>query len=1160
MKAEVRSRGRRALSVLLTLALMLSLISGAWALETRETGQTVTVTLEYTDESGTGTYYLPPTQVEVEEGDQLLDVLQRGYQDLGSVTYSALYGFTVTPKDGQGVGEVNWGKKAWWPFANSVKVGNRYQVQAGDVIRMIYVQDSSQGVPGYVPPSAGGGQGTLSINKDKLVSSLAQLTQSQINANTQAYEQALQVALDGASTQEQVNEQAQVVAQLLAQKVPATAVTVTPGEVTLMVGQTQTLTAQVTPAESNDTVVWYSENSHIAQVTDQGVVRAVGEGTTVITAQANETVKGTVTVTVTGIPAQSITLSQTQLELEAGQGVRLTAQVAPADTTDALVWESSDPETISVDDSGLVVAHKAGSAAITAKAGGCSAVCTVTATPREVPTTPTVVFQHTDGRITQWDDSHTITLSALDEGKFVLEGVDVDQSTYWSCKVQDGVSESSVVYISSKGVFYPAVGEYPAYVYDKNPEWYVAKELASFTLKVVPTQVTDLKLYQDGWPVSGEEPIYLSGTQRKQVTVKGCVDGVYISMPNQALQATATDGAYIYTMDEENGLEFFAEDQGMHTFTVSLADNPQVSVSFQATAKRIDVTGLTVTCPEVFYISSWNGLGYQYEGVTADSMDPNGRYTVSIEPYNATVKDVVWVSHDPDVAEFQATYGNGIVPKKAGTARFTVTSVDNPAATQDVTIRFEYKYPLERVELEQTSFTLPQFESMDLNLLVTPANATNQRFAWSYSQDGVVQVSDNVTSTPGTMTTTHTLSALEQGTVTVTGTPLDDTAGAQPIQFTVTVTQPEAVEDLDFDRYVTDNISHALTYLGDQLEGNYSYGSEWSLFTLLRAGGSLSRSDLEDYYDSVVQQLQSGDRMLPTDYFRVVVTLLAMGEDPTDVAGMNLIDTLCSYPNLDRMTSNMMSYTLLALDAKDYEVPQGALWTREALIEKILTFQNENGGFGLSSADRVSVDVTAMTLQALAPYRDRAEVQTAFDRALDYLRGELTADCGYINEGDDNGCTAAQVLTALAVAGIDPLDPDNGFTHGNYNLVTKLDQFKRDTGFTTFMASNEPDGMGTAQIGYALEAYRRFAAGESSLFDLTQWTPAPPTSGGDDGEDQAPGASQQPGGTQNGGEADQQVPQTGDANDLAQYLLILGLSGAALWSAVEVQRKKKSRG
>ena len=126
MRAESRRRGRRWLSLLLTLAMVWTLVSGALALNTSRSGaQTVTVTMEYADESGHTMYYLPPTQVELEEGDILVDVLQQGYQDRGSVTYSALYGFTVTPNDGQAVGEVNWGKKAWWPFVDSVKACGR---------------------------------------------------------------------------------------------------------------------------------------------------------------------------------------------------------------------------------------------------------------------------------------------------------------------------------------------------------------------------------------------------------------------------------------------------------------------------------------------------------------------------------------------------------------------------------------------------------------------------------------------------------------------------------------------------------------------------------------------------------------------------------------------------------------------------------------------------------------------------------------------------------------------------------------------------------------------------------------------------------------------------------------------------------------------------
>lgn len=1081
---------RCAMSMLLCAVMLLGIVSPVFAAEPKENKQTATVTIEYVDENGQARYFLPPTLVEIPESNVLADVLNAAYQEKGEVTYSTVYGFTVSPKDGEPVKEEGWGKKAWWPFVNSAKTGNKYQVQPGEVVRFIYAQDArGTGFPGYVPPASQSQQGSVSVNKDKLIADLAKLTQKQIADNQAAYENALAVAIDLQASQEDVNAQAQKVADILNQEVPATDITVSPQSLNLMVGQSQQMTAELSPAESSDTVVWFSENTDVAQVTSDGVVYAVGTGTTYITAQANSHVKESVEITVTGIPTQSITLNKTNLVLEAGQGERLKAAVTPEDTTDTPVWTSSDPSVAVVDETGMVVGKAAGSATIGVVSGEKSASCTVTVTAREVVTEPTVVFSHTDGRITDLGDDNTIVLSPLDEGKFILEGYE-GGTTYWSCSKKVEGSESSQIFIASGGKFYPEIGEYPAYVYDKNPEWYEdAQLIAQFVLKVVPTGVEELKLFMNGRELNTETPVQLSGTEAKTVTVKGKVDGVFIPIPGQALNATSTEGSYIYeSFDVKNALDFFAENQDMHTFTISLLDNPEVKAEFQATSKKIDVTGLTVTYPETFYINNWNALGYQYVGITSHASEEEGRYEINIEPYNATVKDVQWVSHNPEIAEYQDAYGNGIVPKKAGVAKFTVTSTDNPAATQEITIRFAYKNPLEKVELEQDTYVLKQYESIDLNLLVTPANATNQRFTWTYSQDGIVQVTDQITSTPGTMTTTHALSALEQGTVTVTGTPIDDTLGANAISFTVTVTEASGAEDLDFDRYVTQNIDHSLTYLESELEGYYMYGSEWNLFTVLRAGGELKQTDLNQFYQSVAEKLKSGSRLLPTDYFRIVIALQVMGKDPTDVDGIDVIDRLVNYSNLDRLSSNMMAYTLMALDTKDYEVPENAKWTRESLLDMILAFQNpENGGFGLSDNKTVGVDITAMTLQTLAPYNNDQypQVQAAIEKALSYLRSEMTTDCGYFVEGDDNACSAAQVLTALSVLGIDPLDPANGFTKGPNNLVVKMDQFRLDYGFTTFMNKRQPDTMAAAQIGYALEAYRRFAQGANSLFDMT---------------------------------------------------------------------------
>ena len=66
--------------------------------------------------------------------------------------------------------------------------------------------------------------------------------------------------------------------------------------------------------------------------------------------------------------------------------------------------------------------------------------------------------------------------------------------------------------------------------------------------------------------------------------------------------------------------------------------------------------------------------------------------------------------------------------------------------------------------------------------------------------------------------------------------------------------------------------------------------------------------------DSLLRELNSDSRILPTDYFRVVITLAAMGQDQTDFEGINILERMYNYQGLNNYTSNMMSFTLMAYD------------------------------------------------------------------------------------------------------------------------------------------------------------------------------------------------------------------------------------------------------
>lgn len=168
--------------------------------------------------------------------------------------------------------------------------------------------------------------------------------------------------------------------------VAANDVTLTPDKTTLNVGEKQTLTATVLPADAtNKNVTWVSSDTSVATV-ENGVVTAIGKGTatiTVTTADGNHTATCEVTVK---IPVSSVTLNPTSTALVVGDTKQLTAKVAPANADDSTVtWKSGNTNVATVDQNGNVTAVGVGSTIITATAGGKSATCKITVTAKPVP-------------------------------------------------------------------------------------------------------------------------------------------------------------------------------------------------------------------------------------------------------------------------------------------------------------------------------------------------------------------------------------------------------------------------------------------------------------------------------------------------------------------------------------------------------------------------------------------------------------------------------------------------------------------------------------------------------------------------------------------------------------------------------------------------------
>ena len=266
-----------------------------------------------------------------------------------------------------------------------------------------------------------------------------------------------------------------------------------------------------------------------------------------------------------------------------------------------------------------------------------------------------------------------------------------------------------------------------------------------------------------------------------------------------------------------------------------------------------------------------------------------------------------------------------------------------------------------------------------------------------------------------------------------------------------------------------------------------AFGSEWLVIALARSG----REVPDSYYDSVVKAVQDAGGVLSdrkfTEYSRTILALTAIGKDPTNVGGYDLLSKLADMDNVTFQGLNGAIFALIALDSNKYDVPAvadgGKQVTRDGLVAYILEQQLSDGGWALSG-DNADPDMTAMALQALAAYRtgDKA-VQSAVDKALKTLSDMQQADGGYSSWGTLNSESCAQVIIALTALGIDPAK-DSRFAKNGLTVLDALLSFAADGGFR-HTADGERNDMATEQALCALTAYARLLDGKTALYDMT---------------------------------------------------------------------------
>ena len=268
-----------------------------------------------------------------------------------------------------------------------------------------------------------------------------------------------------------------------------------------------------------------------------------------------------------------------------------------------------------------------------------------------------------------------------------------------------------------------------------------------------------------------------------------------------------------------------------------------------------------------------------------------------------------------------------------------------------------------------------------------------------------------------------------------------------------------------------------------------SIGGEWKALGLARSGRDVPGVD--EYYASVVEYVKKyADAQehldgKPTESARIILALTAIGKDVTSVGGHDLLKGLNSMDYIKSQSVNGPVWTLLALDSYDYATSGDV--TRDKLVEAILATQLPDGSWPVMKSKKIAdIDMTAMAIQALAPYYSKNEaVKAAVDKALTFLSGAQAQDGGFAENvgGTKSSESAAQVLVALCAMKIDPM-ADSRFIKNNHTVLDALCGYYVTGGGFKHEATGDLNGMATEQGYYALAAYYRMKANQSFLYDM----------------------------------------------------------------------------
>jgi len=484
-------------------------------------------------------------------------------------------------------------------------------------------------------------------------------------------------------------------------KIPVTGVSLNKQSITITEGETETLVETVLPKNStNPSVTWKSSNNDIATVSGEGVVTAVSAGNVTITVTTEDggyTATCNVKVEPKVISVTDVVLSDEdgKMSIIEGETAKLTATVLPLDATNQNVaWKSSNTSIATVSKEGVITAIAPGTAIITVTTvdGNKTATCEVTVT-KKIISVASVTIQPIATTIVE---GGTATLTAI-----------INPSNATNPNVTWKSSNPNVATVSEMGVvtaIAPGTAIITVTTVDGN-------KTATCEVKVTPKVIK----------VTSVLMLPSTATLKTENTLKLTATVVPSAASNKTLIWESTDN----TIATVNGGVVTAHKPGNVTIKAISEDGGHIGTC------EITVLPNTISVEKVTLNETSKTIKIGESLVLRET----------IEPSNATNKNVTWESSNQEIAK--VTESRIVTGLKQGTVTITVTTEDgNKKATCQVTIEPDVApvISVAGVSLNESSKIIKIGETLTLIQTVTPQNATNKNVTWESSNVNVATV------------------------------------------------------------------------------------------------------------------------------------------------------------------------------------------------------------------------------------------------------------------------------------------------------------------------------------------------------------------------------------------------------------------------------------